>query len=55
MGNHELAIEDFNKAIELKEDFSKSWFHRATSKLQAAYLMQSQEKQNKIDEALEDF
>ena len=55
MGNHELAIEDFNKAIELKADFSKSWFHRATSKLQAAYLMQSQEKQNKIDEALEDF
>ena len=55
MGNHELAIEDFNKAIEIDQDYSKSWFHRGTSKLQSAQLMRSQKKSDKVKEALEDF
>ena len=55
MGNHDLAIEDFDKAIEKDTEYSKSRFHRATSKLRVAQLMQSYEKQKRIDDALEDF
>ena len=55
MGNYDLAVEDFNRAIELKESYSKSWFHRGTSKLQSAQLMNYSEKQSKIRDALEDF
>ena len=55
MGNHELAVQDFDKAILKEAEYSKSYFHRATSKFKAAQIMQGTEKQRRIDDALEDF
>lgn len=33
MGNHQFAVDDFNKAIELKNNFSEAFYRRGISKL----------------------
>lgn len=33
MGNHQLAIRDFNKAIEIDEELSEGYYRRGYSKL----------------------
>ena len=55
MGNHDKAVEDFSKAIELEATHALSWYYRGKSKLQQAKLLPSSKKHEKLDEAFEDF
>jgi hypothetical protein len=45
MNNHTMAINDFQKAIELDDRSSVAYFYKGTSKL----------KSNSVSEAIQDF
>ena len=45
MGNHQHAIKDFQKAIEIDETYQLAYFYKAISKL----------KSNQIHDAIKDF
>ena len=45
MGNHQFAVNDFNKAISMNSEKSEAYYYRGISKMKAKLLY----------EALEDF
>lgn len=49
MGNHDKAVEDFTRAIEIEETHALSWYYRGKSKLQQARLLPASKKQEKLD------
>jgi len=41
MGNHQFAVDDFNKAIELKPNSSEAYYRRGISKLKSRYYIEA--------------